>query len=633
MNRPGSKASFAAQVRRLREALDALSNRRVILFGGKGGVGKTTLAALAALHFTETRDVTLFTADPASKIGELLAGGETPSALRVEPLDASALFRDFLGTNLDQIVELGDRGTYLDRDEIRTFLELSLPGIDELMAWRRIGALATARERLLVVDTAPTGHALRMLASGAHFEGLAAALEAMQDKHRAVVEQLTHRSLHDAIDDYLERFGRETAGTLALLRDGASTAFVPLFLPEPWVIEQTVRLVEEVGRIGISIPYTILNRAPHACECARCRARMETATTAVHALGRDVVRAPDACSTLDSPADLYSYLAGKPRHTRSAHVAPRNGASVLRIPSAQSGPGPRILFFAGKGGVGKTTCASSVALQIAAADPSRRVVLLSVDPAHSVRDVFARVTAPPNLTVETIDTRARWNRLREKIGDEVARAVSSLTPGAFKLEHDAAVMDRLLAMAPPGADEIFATGRIADLARDPEVVTLIVDTAPTGHFLRLLDLPATAGAWVREFMRVLLRYREVIPAGSLGQQLLDASRDLREFEASTKRATIVVVTRPERLVLAETARLLESLASRGLAAPVIVVNHLTPSTDCLCDATRRDEELSQVATFAGTAATPPLLIGRRPEPPVEAADLRNLVPLEETDPS
>ena len=91
--------------------------------------------------------------------------------------------------------------------------------------------------------------------------------------------------------------------------------------------------------------------------------------------------------------------------------------------------------------------------------------------------------------------------------------------------------------------------------------TIIVDTAPTGHFLRLLDLPKTAGEWVREFMRILLRYRELVPAGSLGEELLRASRALHALEETlhSDRRAVIVVTRPERIVVAETQRLIAEL--------------------------------------------------------------------------
>src|SRR5205085_6812571 len=93
---------------------------------------------------------------------------------------------------------------------------------------------------------------------------------------------------------------------------------------------------------------------------------------------------------------------------------------------------------------------------------------------------------------------------------------------------------------------------------------VIVDTAPTGHFLRLLDLPKTAGEWVREFMRILLRYKELIPPSSLGEELVRASRALRALDETlhSDRTTVIVVTRAE--VMEETERLVEELKRRNI---------------------------------------------------------------------
>jgi len=244
-------------------ALDSLASRRVVLFGGKGGVGKTTISAKAALHYAKSRRVILFTTDPASNLGDF----DLP--VDVESLDASALWSRFLSTNLEAFLEIGDRGTYLDREELRRFFELSIPGADELMAWMRIGELAEANEdALIVVDTAPTGHTLRMLSSSEHFRQLGEALDAMQEKHRNLVRQLTRRRVTDAMDAFIEEFSAQSARRRELLLDPARAAFIAVMLSEPWVVEQTKRLVSE---IEIDTPFVVLNRTAPDCDCSRCR--------------------------------------------------------------------------------------------------------------------------------------------------------------------------------------------------------------------------------------------------------------------------------------------------------------------------------------------------------------------------
>jgi arsenite-transporting ATPase len=242
-----------------------------------------------------------------------------------------------------------------------------------------------------------------------------------------------------------------------------------------------------------------------------------------------------------------------------------------------------------------------------------------------VRDVFAHEKPPSNLIVETIDTREKWRRFRETLGDEIERAVSSIAPGGFTVAYDSEAMQKLVEIAPPGADELFAISRIADLIADEQQARIIIDTAPTGHFLRLLELPKTAGEWVHEFMRILLRYRELIPAGSLGEELVQASRSLKLVDETlhSERASVVTVTRPERIVIAETKRLMDTLAQRRIAVAAVIANYVTPENDCPCDRSMRAHELRALSDLGRE----PVMIERRDEPVTRLEDLARLVPV------
>jgi len=282
-----------------------------------------------------------------------------------------------------------------------------------------------------------------------------------------------------------------------------------------------------------------------------------------------------------------------------------------------------ITFFAGKGGVGKTTMSVAHALRLAHEHPERRYVIISVDPAHSLRDVFASQAPPPNLRVEAVDTRARWREFRDQLGDEIERAVNAITPSGLTVAYDTDAMKHLIEVAPPGADELFAISRLADLTAEDSVAETIVDTAPTGHFLRLLDLPKTAGDWVREFMRILLRYRELVPAGTLGEELLRASRALHSLEGTlhSGRAAVVVVTRPERIVVAETQRLIAELGRRDIQVSRVVANYVTPVTDCKCDQSMRAFEEESLRSLGPDVTR----IERRDSPPVALPELATLL--------
>ncbi len=562
-------------------SLDTLARRRVILFGGKGGVGKTTLSGIAAQHFAASRRVIRFSSDPAN-------GDFRPDEL----------WSQFLKKNLDAFLEIGDRGTYLDREELRRFFELSLPGVDELMAWMHIGELAEENpDALIVVDTAPTGHTLRMLSSSIHFQQIGEALDAMQEKHRGLVRQLTRRDVRDAMDAFISEFTAQAERRRALLLDPARAAFVPVMLSEPWVVEQTRRLVAEVE---IDVPFVVLNQAaPEICDCARCEEQRWRDAEARRAFPR-VVDFPRSCVPLSSggPSPLAPLPASGARGTTAA----------------------RIVFFAGKGGVGKTTLSSSHALQLAAANPELHYVILSVDPAHSLRDVFANEKPPANLAVEIVETKEKWRQFRDAMGEEIERAVDAITPKGLTVAYDTDAIQKLIEVAPPGADELFAITRLADLIADETIEGIVVDTAPTGHFLRLLDLPKTAGEWVREFMRILLRYRELIPPGSLGEELVNASKALKLVEETLHRdARVVLVTRPERAVIDETKRLMQELVARDIPIGGVIANYVTPESDCKCDQSMRKFEEALLAELPEAKA-----IERRNHPVTSLEELRTL---------
>jgi len=594
----------------LAAAFDRVASRRVILFGGKGGVGKTTVSIAAALHLAKSRPVILFTTDPASNLSDILHG-----ELRTEALDASALYRRFLDRNLESFLELGDRGTYLDKDELRRFFELSLPGVDELMAWMRIGELAEEnRDATIVVDTAPTGHTLRMLSSADHFRQFGEALDSMQAKHRGMMRQFTRRDVRDAMDAFVDQFEADAKRRRDLLTDPAQAAFVPVTLSEPWVVEQTERLIRDVRADGMDVPFVVLNRAVSDDDCDRTRddaARKRLAP---------VVDAPRACAPLDTAEAIERWSAGE----RSAGGPPAGTPAARRQSSDLQLA--RLTFLAGKGGVGKTTSAASIALQLAAQHPEKNYTVISVDPAHTLRDVFAHETPPKNLTVETIDTRAKWRRFRDNLGEEIERAIGAITPGGMTVAYDADAMKKLVEIAPPGADELFAITRLADLIADDSQSAIIVDTAPTGHFLRLSDLPATAGEWVREFMRILLRYRELIPAGSLGEELIRASKALHALEEAMRSDStrVIVVTRPERIVIAESKRLIGEVEQRGMRLGGVIANYMTPENDCGCDQSMRAYEMAALETLGRDNV---VMIERRDEPVTTLGDLASLVPI------
>ena len=289
----------------------------------------------------------------------------------------------------------------------------------------------------------------------------------------------------------------------------------------------------------------IVNRVtPAGLACAICDPRRAAESKVVDAVrrrsGRTPVRLIEA--ELNEPrgiaalqrigAALHSKGGGqagvKARRAAAAGVRTFRSASSPSPLSVASLAGTRLLFFGGKGGVGKTTAATAVALRLARDAPGRRMLLLSTDPAHSLADVLGAAVsdetrsvdgAPRNLHVRELDAPAALAARRaglEASLQAIAGALGSVNVGAVVNQS----LTELVELAPPGIDELL--GVLSVLEARESYDTVVVDTAPTGHALRLLEMPAVAREWVQALLRMLLKYRKLVRPGPLAGELVDS---------------------------------------------------------------------------------------------------------------
>ena len=296
---------------------------------------------------------------------------------------------------------------------------------------------------------------------------------------------------------------------------------------------------------------------------------------------------------------------------RAGRVAPFTaslspGAQAVDV-SAIVPRGTQLLLFGGKGGVGKTTCAAAAAIGLALSSPHLRVLLLSADPAHSIGDVLEagvsddpqRIAGGPlNLLVRELDAGRAFAALR----DRLAKGIEELMrrTGGTAAEHQA--MRDLVALAPPGVDELAAiidvTQALAGSSRAAQCDLIVIDTAPTGHALRLLEMPALVHDWVKTVMAILLKYQPVVGVGDLGAVLLGLSQGLgrlRALLADPARTRFVVVTRAAALPRAETVRLLDRLRAVAIAAPIVIVNAVGAGTCRRCRTERGRQQKEMLA--------------------------------------
>ncbi|HEX7243159.1 MAG TPA: ArsA family ATPase, partial [Longimicrobiaceae bacterium] len=249
---------------------------RWTLVGGKGGVGKTTVAAALAVELADAGErVLALSTDPAHSLGDALGIPLGPDPAPVPGVDGllameldSARERErFLARYRGALLQTVERGTYLEAEDVAGFLDLALPGMDELAAVLRLARLAEdAPDLRLVVDTAPTGHTLRLLDLPRLALGWIAALEAMEAKHRGVALALAGAYRPDASARDLAALRDDVERVAALLADPAHTRFLLVTTPGPVVLAETGRYLDALRGRGIAVGGIVVNRAPGPLE-------------------------------------------------------------------------------------------------------------------------------------------------------------------------------------------------------------------------------------------------------------------------------------------------------------------------------------------------------------------------------
>ena len=270
---------------------------------------------------------------------------------------------------------------------------------------------------------------------------------------------------------------------------------------------------------------------------------------------------------------------------------------------------PEIVMFCGKGGVGKTTCASTTALHFALR--GLRTLLLSTDPAPSLSDILemdVRGSVTPvdpyeRLSAVELDYDRVVEMWKEKFGDEVYEVISSFLP----VEED--IIDYVAGA--PGIDEEFALSYVYDLQRSGDYDVIVWDTAPAGGTLSLLKLEDTFYRHLGEAARLYVRVRSALDSLTRGRPGRDPLKIIGEWEQLAKDVLEMLrdggtqafmVTIPEALGVNQTQRVSKDLEKFGIRVSGVVINHvLTPeSADSEFNRRRREMQLKYVKELQET---------------------------------
>jgi len=275
-----------------------------------------------------------------------------------------------------------------------------------------------------------------------------------------------------------------------------------------------------------------------------------------------------------------------------------NGQLIVKGLVERPSPKTRFLLFAGKGGVGKTTLACATAIRLAQELEDGEVLLFSTDPAHSLTACLDRPIGPEptwvgsGLTAMEIDAQAEFEGLKTEYAAGLEQFLGVALPN-LDLSFDREVMERLMDLSPPGLDEVMALNRVMTLLAHDRYDLFILDAAPTGHLLRLLELPEIIDPWLKIFFGLFLKYGWVARMPKISQRLVQMSKDLKQLRTLLRdpvQSSLYAATVLTEMAFQETRDLMDACDRMGIRVPVLFLNLATPTSECsLCSALHQRE--------------------------------------------
>ena len=521
---------------------------RFVFFTGKGGVGKTSLACATALGLADQgKRVLLVSTDPASNVGQVFEteiGNRITAipdvhgleAIEINPEEAAAEYRERLIRPMREVLPR----------EVLAGMEEQLSGActTEIAAFDEFTELLTddvliGRYDHIVFDTAPTGHTIRLLKLPGAWSGFIetakgessclgplAGLEKQRDRYKAAVAAL----------------GNETQTLMVLVARPSGSA-----------LDEAARTARQFDEIGIRNRHLAINgmMPPEAGADPLARALRERERTALDAIDPALANLPQSSFALQ-PYNLVGVAAlraftGSPDQVKAVSDVAKPPAEKRAWPTLATlvddleGPGKGLIMLMGKGGVGKTTIAAAIAVELAAR--GHDVHLTTTDPAAHLHQTLNGEF--PRLTVDRIDPVVETERYRAHVLESKGRDLDA--EARALLEED---------LRSPCTEEIAVFQAFSRVIRESGQKFVVIDTAPTGHSLLLLD---ATGAYHREIMR---------HASDGGGKVVTPMMRLRDGE----RTRIIIVTLPETTPVLEAKGLQEELRRAGIEPWGWVVN-------------------------------------------------------------
>ena len=551
---------------------------KYIFFSGKGGVGKTTMACATAIHHaTEGKKTLIVTTDPASnladvfeqEIGHKITPIKSVGAIHELPLHAMEIDPDEATREYKERI-IGPFREIMPDDVIVSLEEnLSGPCTTEMASFDRfIDFMEGDEYDVIVFDTAPTGHTIRLLE-----------LPVDWSKH---IEESAKGSGQtclgpvQSIQDSKEKYDRATA----LLKDPVRTTFIFVMRPEALSLYETLRASKELETIGIKSGEIIINGIlpEEVCDIAFFKKKYYAQQSVIRQTENTIAQPKRFMSLRDNEVKGISALEDighelftgkKPSYEteriQPAHLVPtleRPDIDTLFLPEGQT----KAIFLTGQGGVGKTSISCITALYIAL--KGIKTLLVTTDPAAHIGEVLdVKIGSRPeeitdNLFAVMVDQQEAFQEYKEKVLNEARGKYS---------EDMLATMEEELNS--PCTEEMAAFEKFIQYIEDTNYEVVVFDTAPTGHTLRLLDLPFDYAKQVEMMV-------STTDSSEIKETAQNRFRDIIGTLRDKKRTVFSLVLYPESTPIMESYRAMLDLKKAGIETQLVIANMVLPEEAC-----------------------------------------------------
>lgn len=571
-----------------------------LFFTGKGGVGKTSIASATAIQLAKPgKRVLIVSTDPASNLDDVfqiplhaeptaIPGIAGLFAANLDPEEAARMYREKVVGPYRGI--LPDAAIANIEEQLSGACTVEIAAFDEFSKLLASSDIQGQYDHI-VLDTAPTGHTLRLLQLPKAWTGF---LE--ESQHGAsCLGPLS--GLGDKKDLYAE--------TVAALADSARTTLILVARPDRAAVAEAARAAYELQELGIRNQQLVLNGLlmepgvdPVAqLFCNRQADALEHMPQSLQILPTSMVPLNSRGLTGIQALETMFQVQQASLQTADLNTHIHDPQHLLPLLEQLSAKSRGVIMTMGKGGVGKTTVAAAIAVGLA--ERGFQVHLTTTDPAAHLDFALGQSRNQQSLTVSRIDPKVVTEQYKQEVISHNAPLLDE--EGLALLQED---------LASPCTEEIAVFRAFSEAVERSSTGFIVLDTAPTGHTLLLLD---AAEAYHREVLR------------STGD-IPDHVRHLLPRLRNPEETDVIIVTLPEATPVLEAERLQEDLRRAGIHPSWWVVNQSWQSVPTAHPVlvSRSFAEVSWLARVVEDAKRY-TVVPWKPTEPVGAEQLRNLI--------